>query len=174
MRGFLLFVVYVIAEFAVAAWIASMAGWLLVIGLTFAGFVLGLIVIQNASMKTGAVLRQAGQGSNLDTDQIADAGIMFVAGGLIIIPGFITDVVGLLILIPPIRRATRRFGRAAFSRWVRRRGMSVVTTTVNGETVTRVVPGDVIVGDVIRHDDDPSSGPTRPYNEGPPPELPPR
>lgn len=172
MRGFLLFVLYVILELALAIWIASLVGWLLVIGLTFAGFVLGLLVIQNASQRTGTVLRDAGQGRPIATDKIADAGIMFVAGGLIAIPGFLTDAIGLLLLIPPVRKLTRRFGSLAFSRWVRRRGMSVVTTTVAGETVTRVVPGDVVVGDVIRHEDTPPSDypddPDSPRRELPP------
>ena len=45
---------------------------------------------------------------------------MFGAGVLIAIPGFITDVIGLLLLIPPIRRGAKRLGLFGFARWARK------------------------------------------------------
>ena len=72
-------------------------------------------------------------------------------------PGFITDVIGLLLLIPPVRSVAKKLGLFGFARWARKQNMSVVTTTYEGTTVTKVVPGDVVVGDVIRREDDTDS-----------------
>ncbi|NQU36377.1 MAG: FxsA family protein [Actinobacteria bacterium] len=154
MRGFLVFLVYLIIEISVAIWLASMIGWLLVIGLTIAGFVLGVIVIQNAGLRAAQSLRQASEHQQqADGAEVGDSGIKFVAGTLIGTPGFVTDALGLILLIPPIRKLARKGAALWFVRWARGKNMSVVKTTVDGATVTRVVPGDVVVGDVINRQD---------------------
>lgn len=174
MRGLAIFVGYVAIELALAIWIASFIGWLMVIGLTIAGFALGILVMSNAGTQAAAALRQASETGKVPNGAIGDSAVTFGAGALIAIPGFLTDVIGLLLLIPPIRRAAKALGVFGFARWARRQNMSVVSTTVQGETVTRVVPGDVVVGDVIKREDGPSSttepGPTS-QNQQPPHEL---
>ncbi len=164
MRGFAIFLAYVIVEVAVAIWLASIVGWLIVIGLTIAGFFLGLVVIQNAGMQAASSLRAASDQQSPDGAEVGDSGIKFAAGVLIGTPGFVTDVLGLVMLIPPVRSLIRKGAAAWFVRWARGKNMSVVTTNVDGTTVTKVVPGDVIVGDVIaREDESPDSG-DRPEN----------
>lgn len=163
MRGLAAFVAYCIIELLVAIWIASLVGWLLVIGLTIAGFVLGLLVLTSAGTQAATTLREASATGLAPEGSVADSATRFVAGIFILIPGFVTDVLGLLLLIPPIARLARRLGVLTVSRWARNQNMSVVTTKVDGATYTRVVPGDVIVGDVIRRDDvttDESTGST--------------
>lgn len=168
MRGFLIFVLYVLLEAALAVWIASLIGWLAVFGLIIAGFVLGLIVMREAGFAATEALRQASQTGNLPPGKVGDSAVLFAGGLLIAIPGFMTDVIGLLLTISPLRRLARRWGAATVGRRLRARGMSVVTTTVGGATVTRVVPGDVVVGDVIRRSDDFSAGPTKAGSEATP------
>jgi UPF0716 protein FxsA len=41
------------------------------------------------------------------TDELIDAALVFTGGILLFIPGFITDVVGLLLLVPPTRHLVR-------------------------------------------------------------------
>jgi UPF0716 protein FxsA len=161
LRGFLVFLAYLIIEIAVAMWLASMIGWLLVIGLTIAGFVLGIVVIQNAGLQAAQSLREASeQQQQADGSEVGDSGIKFVAGAFIGTPGFVTDALGLILLIPPIRKVARRGAALWFVRWARGKNMSVIKTTMDGTTVTRVVPGDVVVGDVInRQDATPGSDP---------------
>ena len=168
MRTFAIFIGYVVLEFVVAIWIASLVGWLMVIGLTIAGFALGLLVMTNAGTQAATTLREASATGQAPTGAMGDSAVMFGAGVLIAIPGFITDVIGLLLLIPPIRRGAKRLGLFGFARWARKQNMSVVTTTYEGTTVTKVVPGDVVVGDVIRREDDTDSqGPSADGNHSP-------
>jgi UPF0716 protein FxsA len=163
MRALAIFVGYVVLEFAVAFWIASLVGWLIVIGLTIAGFALGLLVMTNAGTQAATTLREASATGQAPQGAMGDSAVMFGAGVLIAIPGFITDAIGLLLIVPPIRRLAKRLGVFGFARWARRQNMSVVTTTYEGTTVTKVVPGDVVVGDVIRREDesDPKGPPSQ-------------
>lgn len=67
----------------------------------------------------GIVLRSMGQlvEGRVPTDEMINGGIVLVAGALMLTPGFLTDAVGLLLLLPPVRAALRLFIR----RRVRRR-----------------------------------------------------
>lgn len=153
MRGFAIFLAYLIVEIAIAFWLASIVGWLLVIGLTIAGFALGVIVMSSAGTQAAAALREASATGSTPSGSVGNSATRFFAGVLIATPGFVTDVLGLLLLIPPVGSLARRLGVLGFAKWARRQNLSVVTTTVQGESVTRVVPGDVVVGDVIKRED---------------------
>lgn len=148
-------------------WLASMIGWLLVIGLTIAGFVLGIVIIQNAGLQAAQSLREASeQQQQADVSEVGDSGIKFVAGALIGTPGFVTDGLGLILLIPPIRKVARKGAALWFVRWARGKNMSVIKTTMDGTTVTRVVPGDVVVGDVINRQDATPDSDVQPKRSG--------
>jgi UPF0716 protein FxsA len=48
---------------------------------------------------------------------LADGVLVLAAGGLLLVPGFVTDAIGLLLLLPPMRAGVRRWLRR---RWTRR------------------------------------------------------
>ncbi len=87
--------------------------------------------------------------------EVGDAGSLFVAGLLIAIPGIVTSVVGLLLLIPPLRRAVTRVLSRAVRRSAERNGLVVTTTTttVTGAVVRedepRPVRGEIVSGEVL-------------------------
>lgn len=170
MRGFLLFLAYVIVELAIAFWVAGMLGWFWVIIIFIAGIAFGAVIMQNAGTQAAAALRSASSTGDLPDGTMGDSALLFLSGALIAVPGFLTDVIGLILAIPPIRRLARRWSGRWIAKRLRAQGMSVVTTDVNGVKTTRVVPGDVVTGEVIRHQDE---DPTRPPHDGPRPQLPP-
>ena len=74
-----------------------------------------LAVVIGAALLGGALLRQQGLAvlmqlrgnvavGKLPGQTIADAALIGVAAVLLILPGFLSDVVGLALLVPPIRR----------------------------------------------------------------------
>jgi UPF0716 protein FxsA len=63
---------------------------------------------------------------------IVDGGLILVAAGLLVIPGFATATLGLLLLTPPVRAAVRE---ALVRRWTRRYGL---TRTVSASGPIRV------------------------------------
>jgi UPF0716 protein FxsA len=95
----------------------------------------------------------------------ADTSLLFVAGLLLLVPGFVTGLVGLALLIPPLRTVLI----ALLGGWVGRRVRR--SETASG-VFTRIVVwggGDVVPGQVVPPDEDrPSDGP-----DGPGPALPP-
>lgn len=49
--------------------------------------------------------------------ELVDGVLILFAGALLLTPGFVTDLVGILLLLPPVRAALR----ASVTRWLRRR-----------------------------------------------------
>jgi len=77
-------------------------------------------------------------------------GWRIAAGAVIAIPGLVLDLVGVLLLLPPVQGWARtRLARGTES-VLRRQRISVVTVTdASGMPRTTVVPGDVIPGQVV-------------------------
>ena len=125
-----------VALWAVAQWLGW--GWALL--LLIAGSVLGLAVLRRA----GAALARhaalaASQGRSLAPEPV----VRVAAGLLLAIPGFLTDIVGLVLLVPPV---TAIVGDHAGT-WVSRR---IAVWRVPGMGTT----GDIIRGTVIHPEDD--------------------
>lgn len=162
MRTLVGLLVYVIVELVIAIAVASVIGWFAVIILIIAAFAVGLVVMKNAGMASVRAMQTASRSGQTPDGEVGDSALLFVAGLLIAVPGFLTDVLGGLLTIPPLRRAVRRWSSGFITRRLSARGLSVVTTTVDGNRVTRVVPGDVVAGDVIRRTDDDPNGQSDP------------
>jgi UPF0716 protein FxsA len=170
---------YVGLEWVAASALASLIGWLWVALVEVALLAIGIVVMRRAGLNAFRSLRATTvdgvtvvpAASDETMQKVAkdasDAGSLFVAGLLIAVPGLVTSAVGLLMLIPPVRRALA----GAASRFLRRRAERAGLTfrsasTVGGVTVVsgdvvrddappRPVRGEIISGEIVR-DDDPS------------------
>ncbi len=174
----LVLVVYPLTELLVASWVASMIGWAWVMVLVLVGLLLGLLVMSRAGRRAADGLSSAARTGSLPGGEVGDSALLFLSGALIAVPGFVTDVLGLALLVPPLRRVVRRLAGATIGRRIRASGFSLTTATVDGVTVTRLHEGDVIAGEVVeRHDADPGETDvpgdrTGPADGTPPPALP--
>ena len=65
------------------------------------------------------------------TEHLADGALLLGAGVLLTVPGFVTDAIGLALLVPPVRRGVAARLRR---RWARR-GRTVTTATYHGTIV---------------------------------------
>jgi UPF0716 protein FxsA len=179
----LLGALYVVLEWFVASWLASLIGWWGVIVVVLVLVITGVAVMRRAGTAAFRSLRPVqvdgvtvAPGMTQDMAEqvgrdVGDAGTLFVAGLLIAVPGIVTSVVGLVLLIPPVRRWTRR----TVARRVRRRAeaaglvvdgrMTTTRTTVVGDVVRedpdfgtdstdRPVRGEILSGEIVRDDDD--------------------
>ena len=59
-------------------------------------------------------------------EEMIDAGLIFIAGMVLLTPGFLTDVMGLLLLCPPSRRHFKIFLRRKFDQWMASGQINVV------------------------------------------------
>ena len=86
----------------------------------------------------------------MPTDEVADGAMILLAGALLLTPGFLSDVIGVLLLLPPTRAMARRLAPRLAARRLRRRGgrrVVIVDGTARPAGSTRVTWGQPEVGD---------------------------
>jgi UPF0716 protein FxsA len=80
-------------------------------------------------------------------------GWRIAAGAFIALPGLVLDLVGLVLLLPPVQRWVSGHVLRSTEAAMRKRGVSVITVTdSSGAQRTTVVPGEVIPGQVVEGD----------------------
>ncbi|TCK27742.1 FxsA family protein [Pseudonocardia endophytica] len=137
MRIVLLYlVVEVLAVVGLASWIG--VGWTLLV--LMAGAVLGLLLARREGVRAARALTVAVQNGRLAHSEATDGLLVALGGVLLFVPGLVTDVLGLALLLPPVRGLVRRRlvdaaeRRAPDLRTARiRQGVTIV----EGDTVVR-------------------------------------
>jgi len=84
----------------------TLGGWLglwLTLAVVIGTGLAGVGVIRWQGLQTVEGLRQATQLRRDPMGQVADSALVVLAGFLLILPGFLTDTLGLLLLLPPVR-----------------------------------------------------------------------
>ena len=142
----------------VAAWLV-LEIWLLTVvagassGLTvflllLAGFVLGAAVIKKAGRRAFQNLNEALQRGG--TPQSGGGnGLLMLGGLLLMIPGLISDAVGLLLLIPPVQKALSRFTERTLDRKLREATSGTFGDAFQQARIHRP-DGKVVQGEVVR------------------------
>ncbi len=101
---FLLFLVFPLLELFVLIRVGSSIGATSTLLLVLAGGVLGVFCIRLAGFATALKVRQRmAQGEVPNTDMLNGL-LLVVAGGLLFLPGFISDAIGLLCMLPITRQ----------------------------------------------------------------------
>jgi UPF0716 protein FxsA len=85
-------------------------GWTLVLLLAMA--VLGAWLARRETGRTFRSLQRSLESGRMPTDEATDAILVMLGGFLLILPGFLTDVVGLVLVLPFTRPAARRLLQA--------------------------------------------------------------
>ncbi len=84
--------------------------WTLLIVLATA--ITGSYLVRNQGLREMANLQRSFSELNDPTEPLANGAMILFAGALLLTPGFFTDVVGLSLLIPAVRRAAFVWGKA--------------------------------------------------------------
>lgn len=103
----LLFIVVPIVELYVIVQVAGGIGVLETIGLLIVVSVVGAWLVRREGMGVLRKVQAQLASGEMPTKQIVDGGLIMFAGALMLTPGFVTDAVGVLLLIPPTRVAVR-------------------------------------------------------------------
>ena len=108
----LLLLVIPLAEIAVFVIVGQQIGLLATIALVIATAVAGTILLRVQGFSVLArVQREVAQG-HMPARELVHGFMIMVAGMLLLTPGFVTDTLGLLLFIPPVRDAAWRFIRS--------------------------------------------------------------
>lgn len=126
MRFLAVFVLIAIVEMATFFWVESKIGLGPALLLAVFTAVLGSFLVRRAGLSVlGRIQDKLGQGQ-LPGRELGDGAAVLVSGAFLISPGFITDVLGFLLLIPAVRdlvyrivskRLAARFGSFESGDW---------------------------------------------------------
>ena len=79
---------------------------------------LGAYLARLQGIKTMMRVRESLNRGELPAEEMLDALLIFIAGIVLLTPGFITDVAGISILIPNTRAWLKRWLRRKFDQWI--------------------------------------------------------
>ena len=121
-----LLVVVPIIELYVFIQVSNAIGFLNALGIVILISIFGCWLVKRAGTKVWARFNEELVAQRTPTKEVADGVCLLIAGALLIVPGFVTDAIGLLLLLPPIRSVA---SKALVRRYTGRAGFRVITAT---------------------------------------------
>ena len=118
----LVFIVLPMVEITVAIQVAHHIGGLDTIGLLLVFSLAGAWLARQEGASVLRRMRDQLSDGYMPTNELIDAALVFAGGVLLFVPGFVTDVFGLLLLFPPTRAAARNALKRRFRGRVYRLG----------------------------------------------------
>lgn len=104
----LLFIVLPFVEIYVIVQVAHAIHLLPTIGLLLIDSVVGAWLFKREGAKAWGRFREALAAGRVPTRETADGALVILGGAFLVTPGFVTDVAGLLCVLPPTRALIRR------------------------------------------------------------------
>jgi UPF0716 protein FxsA len=98
-----------VVEITVMIQVGQWIGFLNTIGLLLLVSLVGAWLVKRQGLGVMARIREQRSAGRLPAAEAFDGALILVAGVLLVIPGFVTDALGLLLLLPPVRAVVRRF-----------------------------------------------------------------
>ena len=115
----LIFIVLPIAEIYVIIQVGEAIGVLPTIGLLILDAVLGAALWRSQGRAAWRRFNQALAEGRIPAREVFDGAMVILGGAFLLAPGFITDAIGILLLIPPTRAAFRGVVRRMAARRTR-------------------------------------------------------
>lgn len=130
-----LFILLPLAELAVIIAVGKSIGVLATLLLLLVFSLAGAWLAKREGLAAWRRFQLAMAESRVPTREVADGAMVLLAGALLLVPGFLTDVLGLLLLLPGVRAVARRLVPALARRRVARRSRITVSDTRPSTTV---------------------------------------
>jgi UPF0716 protein FxsA len=111
-----LFIVVPIVELYVIIQIGSLIGVMPTIALLLADALLGSLLLRHQGRGAWRRFNAALAERRFPGREVADGLLIAIGGTLLLTPGFVTDILGLILLIPPTRAIVRRLLRGYVGR----------------------------------------------------------
>ncbi|PPS76591.1 MULTISPECIES: FxsA family membrane protein [Streptomyces] len=156
---------WLVLEIWLLTLVAGATSGLVVFLLLLAGLVLGSVVIKRAGRRAFRKLsealqqQQSGVMSEAGRSNSEGNGLMMLGGLLLMIPGLVSDAVGLLLLLPPVQKIVSRSAERTFERKLREAGAGGLGGAFQQARMHRP-DGKVVQGEVVR--DEPGDAPQQP------------
>lgn len=115
----LLFILGSLVELYLFITIGTNLGFGLTISIIFVTTILGAAIIKSQGRQALSRLQQAVGRGQIRQPEATKGLLVLVAGFLLFMPGFLSDAVGLALLLPPVRTLTRHFFARSFKEKIR-------------------------------------------------------
>ncbi|MBB5917010.1 UPF0716 protein FxsA [Nocardia transvalensis] len=156
----LLFALYLVVEIAALVVVGHLIGVVPTILLLIAGSGLGLILVRSQGRRVFDQFRRARLGEIAPGTAVADGALVALGAVFMFVPGLITSVFGLLLLLP-----TRALLRPVVSAFATRR-IDRLSMAAGYHGVVVEPSGDVVDGTVVHEYYDDGQGGARPMIDG--------
>lgn len=114
---FLLFVLVPVAEIYVLVTVGSSIGAFPTIVLVILTALAGAHLARMQGLSTMMRIRENLDQGFMPAEELLDGVLIFLAGMVLLTPGFLTDIAGLLILLPATRNLFKKWLRKKFDEW---------------------------------------------------------
>ena len=122
---FLAFTIIPFLELAILVHLGGYLGFLNTLVIVILTAIVGAYLAKLQGLQTMLKVRSSLSRGELPAEDLFDAMIIFAAGVVLLTPGFITDLGGILLLIPFTRNAFKRWLRIRFDNWVSQNKMNI-------------------------------------------------
>ncbi len=110
-----IFLVVPLIEVSLFILVGGEIGIMPTVALCAASAVVGGLLVRHQGLQTLARLQDRLRAGEMPTDELVEGAAILAAGILLIVPGFFTDVIGFILLVPRMRRWTIAWLRDNFS-----------------------------------------------------------
>lgn len=108
MRLLSVFVLVSLAEMAAFLWVGSQIGFVWALGIALATAVIGAFLVKREGLSTLGRIKARMNAGQVPGRELSDGAAILVAGAFLMSPGFITDTIGFLLLVPSVRTRVHR------------------------------------------------------------------
>lgn len=122
----LLFILIPAAEIAVLLLSGNTIGVWPTVALLIATGVLGSYLAKKQGMDTLRKVQEQLQYGGMPGDEILDGICILLGGVMLLSPGFLSDIFGLLLLLPPSRAALKPIILKMLKKWMNRRTITII------------------------------------------------
>ena len=138
---FLSFTIVTLLELGLLLELGSRMGLLLTLVVVFSTGFLGAYLVRNEGRRVMQRIRTDVERMKVPADAVLDGMLILVSGAFLLTPGFLTDIAGFLLLVPPVRVPIKRWAKARFKASIERGRVKV---SMHGPSEDKRPPDDII------------------------------
>ena len=116
----LILVAFPLTELALLIKVCAMIGIAPVLLIGIGTFLLGATVVRHQGLGVARRFMAATRSGQPPVEPMVEGMLLVLAGGFLMVPGLITDAIGLILLVPPVRQQA--------ASWIAARGFPMVVT----------------------------------------------
>ncbi|WP_231688126.1 FxsA family protein [Bacillus sp. FJAT-18017] len=123
---FILIIAVPAAEIGVLLWSGKQIGVPLTVLLIILTGILGTYLARSQGMKIINQARQQLNYGQMPGDAVLDGVCILIGGTMLLSPGFLSDVFGILLLLPLTRKFFKRWLALAIKRWINKGNVKII------------------------------------------------